>query len=121
MTDGNVIDKFAMIGTTNLDLVDTVTKTTTVRGTRLGNALKIVKNSLAAKIEVEKDEESDFGNESELDLWQVRSQHNDDSYWVTNGKCNCKDKQFNGGQECKHELAVMIMKGEEIDGVIYSV
>ena len=55
------------------------------------------------------------------DVWQVASGTNKhQSYMVFEGVCMCEDKDHNGGQDCKHELAVLMHKGDEIDGIKYT-
>jgi hypothetical protein len=86
------------------------------RGTRLTNAKSMVKQGLCIYC----GEESIDGTLESDDVYQVRSQDPKagDVYIVMNGECSCMDKKFNGGQECKHELAVMIMKGQKIDNEV---
>ena len=88
------------------------------RGTRLANAKLLVKKGLVSKVDFAVDE----NNKPVDDVYQVVSQSDKgQSYMVFEGQCDCDDKKFNGGQECKHELAVMISKGEKIDNEIVEV
>ena len=88
------------------------------RGTRLANAKLLVKKGLVSKVDFAVDE---FGKKVE-DCYQVVSQSDKgQSYMVFEGECDCDDKKFNGGQECKHELGVMILKRIPIDGKVVEV
>ena len=88
------------------------------RGTRLANAKLLVKKGLVSHVDFAVDE----NNKPVDDVYQVVSQSDKgQSYMVFEGVCDCDDKKFNGGQECKHELAVMISKGEKIDNEIVEV
>ena len=86
----------------------------TGRTGRVERALRLWKAGMVTQIEDAKDDSGHILS----DMYQVQSQtdkHN--SYMVMEGLCHCGDKDHNGGQECKHELAVSMYKGDEIDGI----
>ena len=84
---------------------------------RVERALRLWK---AGMVQHEDEAVDDNGNKVE-DVWQVASQTDKhQSYMVFEGVCMCEDKNHNGGQDCKHELAVLMVKGEEIDGIKYT-
>ena len=89
----------------------------TGRTGRVERALKIWQAGLITHMDEAQDEN---GNVVE-DVWEVGSQTDKgQSYVVFEGTCGCPDKEHNGGQECKHEISVLMFKGEEIDGVKYN-
>ena len=117
MIDEKWVGKFADMGTTELPTKEASPSSTTGREGRVQRALQLWRAGLVYYIDDAKDE----GGNIILDAYQVRSQTNkNDSYFVMDGICDCRDKKHNGGQECKHEIAVRVSKGDEIDGVKYS-
>jgi len=89
----------------------------TGRTGRVERALRLWKAGMVTQVEDAKDDSGHILS----DMYQVQSQtdkHN--SYMVMEGLCHCGDKDHNGGQECKHELAVIMYKGDEIDGIKYT-
>ena len=89
----------------------------TGRTGRVERALILWRKGMVSHMEEAVDES---GHKVE-DVWQVASGTNKhQSYMVFEGECMCEDKDHNGGQDCKHELAVMMHKGDEIDGIKYT-
>jgi hypothetical protein len=87
---------------------------TTGRTGRVERALKLWRAGMVSHMPEAQDES---GHNVE-DVWEVKSQTNKaQSYIVFEGICMCEDKDHNGGQDCKHELAVSMNKGDEIDGI----